>query len=58
MIIGIRSLRNTLRYYSFHTFIVLIEKSYWILNEKKAKSPTSPNNKVCNSSDPSPKVKQ
>lgn len=57
MIMGIRSLRNTLRYYSFHTFIVLIEKSYWILNEKKAKSPTS-NDKVCNSSDPSPKVKQ
>lgn len=58
MIMGIRSLRNTLRYYSFHAFVVIIEKSYWILNEKKAKSPTSPNNKVCNSSDPSPKVKQ
>lgn len=57
MIMGIRSLRNTLRYYSFHTFVVLIEKSYWILNEKKAKSPTS-NDKICNSSDPSPKVKQ
>ena len=58
MIMGIRFLRNTLRYYSFHAFVVIIKKSYWILNEKKAKSPTSPNDKVCSSSDPSLKVKQ